>query len=111
MAAGPLGYTTIAVDAALRVVRVRANVTEDAVTARLHAGGLAPPLYLYDGGGTSSSSISATRISDSSHTAEAEWRSRVASLFRASVGAVARYSGRDPVAALLDTVRRDLGPA
>jgi len=59
--------------------QVTEGLTEDAVSARLHQGGLVPPLYLH-------SSIHARQdrqISES--TVEAEWEQRVSQLFRSQV--------------------------
>jgi hypothetical protein len=125
VAAGPTGFTVVEASVDLRTVSVATGQTEDAVTARLYAGGLAPPLYLFDGGGgggggggsggggrgggaTSHRRRPAGRPSSES-TPEDVWSARVAALFRREAGAVVRYGGPDPVGGLLDAVRRDVG--
>ena len=68
------------VDVDMLTCQVTEGLTEDAVSARLHQGGLVPPLYLH-------SSIHARQdrqISES--TVEAEWEQRVSQLFRSQVG-------------------------
>lgn len=67
------------VDVDMLTCQVTEGLTEDAVSARLHQGGLVPPLYLH-------SSIHARQdrqISES--TVEAEWEQRVSQLFRSQV--------------------------
>jgi hypothetical protein len=120
VAAGPTGFTVVEASVDLRTVSVATGQTEDAVTARLYAGGLAPPLYLFDGGGggsggggrgggaTSHRRRPAGRPSSES-TPEDVWSARVAALFRREAGAVVRYGGPDPVGGQLDAVRRDVG--
>ena len=68
------------VDVDMLTCQVTEGLTEDAVSGRLHQGGLVPPLYLH-------SSIHARQdrqISES--TVEAEWEQRVSQLFRSQVG-------------------------
>ena len=67
------------IDVDMLTCQVTEGLTEDAVSARLHGGGLVPPLYLH-------SSIHARqdgRVSESS--VEAEWEQRVSQLFRSQV--------------------------
>jgi hypothetical protein len=105
VAAGPAGFTVIEAAVDLRTVAVSTGQTEEAVTARLYAGGLAPPLYLH----SSAAGFAAAGALPAATTPEAAWEARVAALFRREAGAVARYGGADPVSSLLAAVRRDTG--
>lgn len=93
----------IEVDAELLTVRVTEGLTEDAVCARLHEGGLAPPLYVHV---PPPSATSDARLSEA--TAEGEWGRRVAAIFRSEIGAVARYGGSDAVGGMVEEVRKQL---
>lgn len=97
------GYAVIEIDAELQTVRVTEGLTEDAVYARLHEGGLAPPLFLHippAGAGTDK------RLSES--ISEGEWEQRVGAVFRSQVGAVQRYDDVDPVQGMVERVKRQL---
>ena len=59
--------------------QVTEGLTEDAVSARLHQGGLVPPLYLHSSIHTRTDG----RLSES--TVEAEWEQRVSQIFRSQV--------------------------
>ena len=67
------------VDVDMLTCQVTEGLTEDAVSARLHQGGLVPPLYLHSSIHTRQDS----RVSES--TVEAEWEQRVSQLFRSQV--------------------------
>ena len=67
------------VDVDMLTCQVTEGLTEDAVSARLHAGGLVPPLYLH----SSIHTRQDRQISES--TVEAEWEQRVSQLFRSQV--------------------------
>ena len=67
------------VDVDMLTCQVTEGLTEDAVSARLHQGGLVPPLYLHSSIHTRQDS----RLSES--TVEAEWEQRVSQLFRSQV--------------------------
>ncbi|KAL0046056.1 hypothetical protein WJX82_001167 [Trebouxia sp. C0006] len=97
------GYKVMEVDVDMLTCQVTEGLTEDAVSARLHQGGLVPPLYLH-------SSIHARQdrqISES--TVEAEWEQRVSQLFRSQVGLVKKYSDAEAVSGLLNLVKMELG--
>ncbi|KAL4438720.1 hypothetical protein ABPG77_006324 [Micractinium sp. CCAP 211/92] len=94
------GYTLLEVSAELGTVTVTEGLTEDAVYARLHDGGLSPPLFLHI---PASSAAADRRLSEG--TFEREWEQRVASLFRSQVGIVERYSDPDWLEGLLTRVR------
>ena len=67
------------VDVDMLTCQVTEGLTEDAVSARLHQGGLVPPLYLHSSIHTRQDG----RVSES--TVEAEWEQRVSQLFRSQV--------------------------
>ena len=67
------------VDVDMLTCQVTEGLTEDAVSARLHQGGLVPPLYLHSSIHTRQDG----RLSES--TVEAEWEQRVSHLFRSQV--------------------------
>ena len=67
------------VDVDMLTCQVTEGLTEDAVSARLHQGGLVAPLYLH----TSIHTRQDGRLTDS--TVEAEWEQRVSQLFRSQV--------------------------
>jgi len=67
------------VDVDMLTCQVTEGLTEDAVSARLHQGGLVPPLYLH----SSIHTRQDRQISES--TVEAEWEQRVSQLFRSQV--------------------------
>ncbi|KAL4440153.1 hypothetical protein ABPG75_003154 [Micractinium tetrahymenae] len=94
------GYTLLEVSAELGTVTVTEGLTEDAVYARLHDGGLSPPLFLHM---PASSAAADRRLSEG--TFEREWEQRVASLFRSQVGIVERYSDPDWLEGLLTRIR------
>ncbi|EFN52896.1 hypothetical protein CHLNCDRAFT_138439 [Chlorella variabilis] len=98
------GYTVLEVSVDLQVVQVMEGLTEDAVYARLHEGGLAPPLFLHV---PASSASSDRRLSEG--TFEREWEQRVATIFRSQVGVVERYNDPDWLEGLLTRVRLMLG--
>ncbi|DBA98847.1 TPA: hypothetical protein ACH3X1_014607 [Trebouxia sp. C0004] len=103
IAAAVGGYKVMEVDVDMLTCQVTEGLTEDAVSARLHQGGLVPPLYLH-------SSIHARQdrqISES--TVEAEWEQRVSQLFRSQVGLVKKYSDAEAVSGLLNLVKMELG--
>ncbi|DBA71802.1 TPA: hypothetical protein ACH3X2_010996 [Trebouxia sp. C0005] len=103
IAAAVGGYKVMEVDVDMLTCQVTEGLTEDAVSARLHQGGLVPPLYLH-------SSIHARQdrqISES--TVEAEWEQRVSQLFRSQVGLVKKYSDAEAVPGLLNLVKMELG--
>lgn len=98
------GITLIEAQPELRRVAVTEGLTEDAVLARLHEGGLAPPLFVHQqaaGGGAAGRSLRETGV-------EAEWELRVREIFRQRLGAVVRYSGPDAVEGMLQVLRRQL---
>ena len=72
-------WQVMEVDVDMRTCQVTEGLTEDAVSARLHQGGLVPPLYLH----SSIHSRQDGRLSESS--VEAEWEQRVSQLFRSQV--------------------------
>lgn len=98
------GYSIIEVDAELYTVRVTQGLTEDAVYARLHEGGLSPPLFVH---------IPPPGLNSDPRVREAipegEWERRVASIFRTQFGSVQRYSDRDPVDGMINRVKQQLG--
>jgi len=96
-------YSVIEVDAELQTVRVTEGLTEDAIYARLHEGGLAPPLFVHSPGAGVGTD---RRLREA--TVEGEWEQRVGTVFRTQVGAVQRYDDPDPVAGMLDRVMRQL---
>lgn len=67
------------VDVDMLTCQVTEGLTEDAVSARLHQGGLVPPLYLHSSIHTRTDG----QISESG--VEAEWARRVSQLFRSQV--------------------------
>lgn len=67
------------VDVDMLTCQVTEGLTEDAVSARLHQGGLVAPLYLHSSIHTRPDG----RLTDS--TVEAEWEQRVSQLFRSQV--------------------------
>ncbi|PRW39283.1 mitochondrial-targeted muts 1 [Chlorella sorokiniana] len=99
------GYTVLEVSVDLGTVTVMEGLTEDAVYARLHEGGLAPPLFLHVPPTASGSGD--RRLSEG--TFEREWEQRVAAVFRSQVGVVERYSDPDWLEGLLTRVRSMLG--
>ncbi|PSC67198.1 mitochondrial-targeted muts 1, partial [Micractinium conductrix] len=98
------GYTVLEVSVDLATVSVMEGLTEDAVYARLHEGGLAPPLFLHV---PTPSAAADRRLSEG--TFEREWEQRVSTLFRSQVGVVERYSDPDPLEGLLTRIRSMLG--
>ena len=72
------------VNVEMRTCQVTEGLTEDAVSARLHQGGLVPPLYLHSSIHTRLDS----QISES--TVEAEWARRTSQLFKSQVWVLAR---------------------
>ncbi|KAI3431602.1 hypothetical protein D9Q98_004652 [Chlorella vulgaris] len=98
------GYTVLEVSVDLQTVTVMEGLTEDAVYARLHEGGLAPPLFLHVPAASSSAD---RRLKES--TFEREWEQRVAATFKSQIGAVERYSDPDWLQGLLTRVRVMLG--
>lgn len=98
------GYSIIEVDAELYTVRITQGLTEDAVYARLHEGGLSPPLFVH---------IPPPGLNSDPRVREAipegEWERRVASIFRTQFGSVQRYSDRDPVNGMINKVKQQLG--
>lgn len=104
------GYALIEVNCDLRRVVVTEGLTDDAVYARLHEGGLAPPLFIHSSPAVSSSLGGADHRVSAAPTAEKEWEMRVCSIFTNAVGAVQRYSGPgDPVQGMLHLVKKQLG--
>lgn len=97
------GYKIIELDPELGSYSVKEGLTEDAVSARLHKGGLAPPLYVHR---PDNQSIS-TRLGGA--TIENEWRQRIRHFMKYQTTTVKYYNMLDPVEGLLDIVRRDLG--
>ena len=95
------GLAVIEIDAELQTVRVTEGLTEDAVYARLHEGGLAPPLFVHI---PPASSGSDKRLTES--ISEVEWERRISGLFRNQVGAIQRYDDVDPVQGMVERVKR-----
>jgi hypothetical protein len=104
------GHALIEVSCDLRRVVVTEGLTDDAVYARLHEGGLAPPLFIHTSPAASSSLGGADHRVSAAPTAEKEWEMRVCSIFSNAVGAVQRYSDPvDPVQGMLRLVKKQLG--
>ncbi|CAL8466240.1 g5776 [Coccomyxa elongata] len=96
------GYKVLEVQQDMMTCAITEGLTEDAVSARLHQGGLSPPLYIH-------SSVQGSiqgRLSEGS--VESEWEQRVVQIFRSQVGVVKRYNARDAEEGLLALLRRDL---
>lgn len=94
------GYGVVEVNTDLQTLCVTEGLTEDAVYARLHEGGLVPPLFLHvprDAG-------SESRLTEG--TTEREWEVRCYDIFRTQVGVIHRYDDPDPVEGMLMRVRR-----
>ena len=100
------GYSVIEIDTDLQTVRVTEGLTEDAVYARLHEGGLAPPLYIHIPPAGASAD---RRLSEA--TSEVEWERRVSSVFKNQVGAVEKYDDKEPVVGMIERVKRQLNMA
>ncbi|KAK9832926.1 hypothetical protein WJX74_001881 [Apatococcus lobatus] len=99
------GYQVMEVRLDTHTCTVMEGLTEDAVSARIHQGGMVPPLYIHK----SAQSNKASQLSEASF--EAEWMHRVAAVSRSQVGLVRRYSSPDPLDGLLEMVRIENGLA
>jgi hypothetical protein len=97
------GYSVIEIDTDLLTVRVTEGLTEDAVYARLHEGGLAPPLYIHTPPATTSGD---RRLTES--ISENEWTRRVSSIFKTHVGSIEKYDDKEPVQGMIEKVKRQL---
>ncbi|BDA51431.1 probable DNA mismatch repair protein MutS at C-terminar half [Coccomyxa sp. Obi] len=96
------GYKVMEVQPEMMTCAITEGLTEDAVSARLHQGGLSPPLYIH-------SSVQGSiqgRLSEGS--VESEWEQRVVQIFRSQVGVVKRYNARDAEEGLLALLRHEL---
>ncbi|KAL4544776.1 hypothetical protein Ndes2526B_g00720 [Nannochloris sp. 'desiccata'] len=100
------GFSVIEIDADLLLVRVTEGLTEDAVYARLHEGGLAPPLYIHIPPAGASAD---RRLSEA--ISEAEWERRVSSVFKSQIGAIQKYDDKEPVLGMIERVKRQLNLA
>ncbi|KAK9867742.1 hypothetical protein WJX84_006840, partial [Apatococcus fuscideae] len=97
------GYQVMEVSLDTRTCTIMEGLTEDAVSARIHQGGMVPPLYIHK----SAHSNQASQLSEASF--EAEWMHRVAAVSRAQVGLIRRYSSPDALNGLLEMIRIEQG--
>jgi len=88
-------YVVMQLNQEFATVSVTGGLTEEAVNARLHEGGLAPPLYLH-------SSIT-------EGTGRDRWVKQMEKLCNDAMGAVERFSGPDPVESFLSAAKRGMG--